>query len=105
MNVRSTKARLRAAIENRRLIEFVYQGLPCIAEPHDYGTLHGVEQVFVYQIAGKSRSSKLPDWRMIRVAEMTQLRTLDASFPGGRQVPSGQHKKWDRLFIRVAPAA
>lgn len=94
-----------SAIERRRLIEFTYQGLPRIAEPHDYGSINGVEQVLVYQIGGKSRSKRLPDWRLVRVTGITRLKILDTSFPGGRAVPSNKHKKWDRLFIRVTPAA
>jgi hypothetical protein len=30
---------------------------------------------------------------------------LEETFPGGRIVPSGKHKKWDQLFKRVSPAA
>jgi hypothetical protein len=93
-----------SAIERRRLIEFVYQGLPRIAEPHDYGSINGVEQVLVYQIGGKSRSKSLPDWRLIRVTEITMLKILEKSFPGGRAVSSNKHKKWDQLFIRVTSA-
>jgi hypothetical protein len=74
---------------------FTYQGLHRVAEPHDYGVLNGIEQLLVYQV-GESRSKKLPDWRLIRVAEMRQPSVLDRRFPGGRLVPSGRHKKWDR---------
>jgi hypothetical protein len=34
-----------------------------------------------------------------------RLQILEETFPGGRAVPTGKHKKWYRLFIRVAPAA
>jgi hypothetical protein len=96
---------LRSAIEGKRLIEFEYQALDRIAEPHDYGVINGIEQLLVYQIRGESRSRTLPDWRLVRVAEIRQLRILDERFPGGRSVPSGKHKKWDQLFIRVSLAA
>jgi hypothetical protein len=94
-----------SAIKSKRLVAFNYQGLPRIAEPHDYGRMNGVEQLLVYQIEGESRSQKLPDWRLIRVAEIKELTILDRSFSGGRPVPSNKHKKWDKLFIRVSPAA
>lgn len=96
---------LLSAIEEKRLIAFVYQGLRRVAEPHDYGLANGQTQLLVYQIAGESRSKKLPDWRLIRVAQMTQLRLLEKRFLGGRRAPSGRHKKWDVLFARVASAA
>jgi|SRR5688572_585524 len=101
----SIHRQLHLAIETKRLIEFAYQDLRRVAEPHDYGALNGAEHLLVYQIAGESRSMKLPDWRLIRVTEIKQLRVLDKQFPGGRSVPSGKHKKWDHLFIRVSPAA
>ena len=101
----SIHQQVRSAIKTKRLIEFTYQELRRVAEPHDYGMLNGVEQLLVYQVAGQSRSMKLPDWRLIRVTEFKQLRILDKPFPGGRSVPSGKHKKWDQLFIRVSLAA
>src|SRR5688572_24515026 len=101
----SIHRQLRSAIERTRLIEFTYQDLRRVAEPHDYGVLNGEEHLLVYQVAGDSRSRKLPDWRLIQVAEIKQLRILDKPFPGGRSVPSCKHKKWDQLFIRVSLAA
>jgi hypothetical protein len=101
----SINRQLCSAIEKKRLVEFGYQDLPRVAEPHDYGMINGIEQLLVYQIRGESRSSTLPDWRLICVAEIRQLRILDERFPGGRSVPSGKHKKWDQFFIRVSIAA
>ena len=101
----SIHRQLRLAIETKRLIEFAYQDLRRVAEPHDYGVLNGAEHLLVYQVAGESRSMKLPDWRLIRVTEIKKFRILDKQFPGGRSVPSGKHKKWDQLFIRVSLAA
>ncbi|WP_447977384.1 hypothetical protein [Candidatus Nitrospira bockiana] len=92
------------AIANKRMIAFDYQSYPRIAEPHDYGILGGVERLFIYQVDGGSKSGRLPDWRLVDVAGITRLRVLDEMFPGGRAVPSGQHKQWDHLFRRVSPA-
>lgn len=92
------------AITEKRLIELTYQGLRRIAEPHDYGIINGVEQLLMYQVAGESRSTKLPDWRLVHVLEIKQLQVLGKQFPGGRTVPSNRHKRWDRLYARVTPA-
>ncbi|BCA56954.1 hypothetical protein W02_40940 [Nitrospira sp. KM1] len=89
------------AIGQKHLIEFTYQRLRRIAEPHDYGEMNGSEQLLVYQVEGESRSGRLPDWRLIRVSQMSRLQVLDRAFPGNRTVPSGKHKQWERLFIRV----
>jgi hypothetical protein len=100
-----THQQLCTAIKTKRLIEFTYHNLRRVAEPHDFGILNGAEHLLVYQVAGQSRSMKLSDWRLIRIAEIKQLKVLDKQFSGGRSVPSGKHKKWDKLFIRVALSA
>jgi len=91
------------AITNKRLVRFEYQDCDRTAEPHDYGILNGVGHVLVYQVRGESKSKRLPDWRFIRVAGMKRLQLLEETFRGGRPVPYGKHKKWERLFVRVLP--
>jgi hypothetical protein len=94
---------LRTAIASKRIIQFDYDNYPRIAEPHDYGTIGGEKQLLIYQIGGESRSGKIPNWRMVRVAAMKRVRMLSKAFAGGRAIPSGRHKRWDQLFARVAP--
>ena len=90
------------AIDNKRLVEFDYQGLPRVAEPHDYGITDGTRKLLVYQVRGDSRSGGIPDWRLVEVHGINRLRVLDVKFRGGRSVPSGKHKEWDELFRRVS---
>lgn len=92
------------AIENKRLVEFEYQERDRIAEPHDYGIKDGVKWLLIYQIRGESKSGGLPNWRWVEVDQIRRLRVLEETFPGGRAVPTGKHKKWDQLFKRVSPA-
>ena len=54
---------IRAAIADRRLVSFELDGLPRIAEPHDYGVSNGVLQLFFYQVGGKSSSGAPLGWR------------------------------------------
>jgi len=63
-----------------------------------------MRSLLVYQIRGESKTKNIPGWKLIREHEISQLQVLEEPFPGGRTVPSGKHKKWDQLFIRVAPA-
>jgi len=93
------------AINNKRLITFQYQGRQRTAEPHDYGIADGIRKLLIYQIRGESKTKSIPGWKLLKENEIRRLKILEESFPGGRTVPSGQHKKWDRLFIRVSPAA
>jgi hypothetical protein len=98
----STDRAIRKAITEKRLIEFSLHGLLRVAEPHDYGLRNGSDQLLVYQVGGKSRSGGLPNWRWVKVAEMSELKLLKATFEGNREAPSGRHSAWDELYLRVA---
>jgi predicted DNA-binding transcriptional regulator YafY len=90
-----------AAIHEKRLLRFTYHGKERIVEPQDYGIQKGTANLFTYQIAGESSSSRLPDWRKFAVLSMSSLELLDETFPGSRSVPSQKHQEWDVLFARV----
>jgi hypothetical protein len=94
---------LRAAIEQRRLIQLRYDDKTRILEPHDYGVQKGVIRLLAYQVGGSS-SGKLPNWRWLDVHRISEPQMLTRTFRGGRSIPSGKHHKWDQLFIRVKPA-
>ena len=91
------------AIEHRRMMRLGYHQKDRILEPHDHGILNGSVQLLAYQVGGSS-SRPLPNWILMRVDEMYGIRLLDQTFPGGRPTSSGNHIKWDKLFIRVKPA-
>ena len=66
--------------------------------------LNGAVQLLAWQVAGSS-SRPLPNWLLMKLDEMAaRLTTLAGTFPGGRPTGSGEHVKWDKLFIRVQPA-
>jgi hypothetical protein len=93
---------LRNAIQNKRLIRFVYKSNERIVEPHDYGIQNGIVRLFCWQVGGKS-SSRIPGWRMIDVDGMQNCEMLDRYFAGNREIATGKHHRWDEVFIRVAP--
>jgi hypothetical protein len=92
------------AIEQTRMIRLIYHGKERILEPHDHGVLNGSVQLLGYQIAGAS-SRPLPNWLLMKTDEIISLELLDQIFPGGRPTPTGNHIKWDKLFIQVKPAS
>jgi len=94
---------LYGAIQNKRLIRFVYQNKERIVEPHDYGIQKGIARLLSWQIAGQS-SGRLPGWRWFDVRGMREVEVLDKTFPGNRDV-AGSHHRWDQVFIRVEPAS
>jgi hypothetical protein len=94
---------IRAAIEQTRMLRLMYHDKLRILEPHDHGILNGSVQLLGYQTAGKS-SRRLPNWLLMKTDEIVDLEMLDQTFPGGRPTATGNHIKWDKLFIRVKPA-
>jgi hypothetical protein len=98
-----TDAVLRAAIEQKRLLELNYLGKLRIVEPHDYGIHNGAVKLLAYQVGGSS-SGRLPNWRWMEVKSISKLRMLNQTFAGGRGSSSHQHHRWDQLFARVSPA-
>lgn len=92
------------AIEQTRMIGLIYHGKERILEPHDHGILNGSVQLLGYQVAGAS-SRPLPNWLRMKTDDIVYLELLDQTFPGGRPTPTGNHTRWDKLFIRVKPAS
>jgi len=90
------------AIEDKRLVEFVYRiGPSRIVEPHDYGLRRGAERLLGFQIRGESRSGARHGWKEFDVAAIRQLRVLEGRFAGTRADSAQHHRPWDTLFARV----
>lgn len=93
---------LYAAIVNKPLIRFKDKGNDQVAEPHDYGVQNGIVRLFCWQVGGRS-NGRIPGWRLMDVEAREGCEMLDRVFEGNREVPSGQHHRWDEVFIRVGP--
>jgi hypothetical protein len=91
------------AIEQTRMLRLMYHDKQRILEPHDHGILNGSVQLLGYQTAGNS-NRPLPNWLLMKTDEIVSLDLLDRTFPGGRPTATGNHIRWDKLFIRVKPA-
>src|SRR5207253_7745938 len=89
---KSTHQLIWASIEERHHIRFFYDGKERITEPHDYGIQNGRVRLLVYQFAGRSNSERLPAWRLVDIAGMSEIEVLETTFPGNRPAPSGQHQ-------------
>jgi hypothetical protein len=73
------------AISSHRCLEFTYDGLHRVVEPHVYGeTKKGNELIRAYQVAGGSVSGKEPPWRLFSVDEMIGLKASERKFQGTR---------------------
>ena len=77
----------REAIVGERQVLCVYQGRQRELCPHIIGhDKNGDEVVLAWQFAGES-SGRLPQWRCLRLAGVTDIRTRD-----GRWYAGGTHK-------------
>jgi len=86
------------------MLRLIYHKKERVIEPHDHGILNGSLQLLGYQVAGSS-SRPLPNWLLMKTDEIIDLELLNRTFPGGRPTASGNHIKWQKLFIRVKPAS
>jgi len=92
---------VRTAIENRQLIEFNYDSLHRIAEPHVYGIKDGEHEILVYQVAGQSSSGNLPNWRRMKLNKISGMIISVQHFAGPRSYPSGKHSSFDEILAVV----
>lgn len=98
----SIDARIRRAIAQKRLIEITYNGRPRVAEPHDYGSINGVERLLIYQLRSKAELSRdSRGWRMLDLSKIESLTVLDDTFAGSRSLAGQDHHAWDALYARV----
>lgn len=89
---------IRAAIRGRRMLEFTYGGHTRIAEPHVAGIKGDREGMLAYQTGGTSSSGGLPTWKRFYLDEISELSTLDDTFPGRRDTSSDVHSPWDETY-------
>ena len=98
----STDARIRFAIDNRRLIEVRYKRATRIAEPHDYGVQNGEERLLVFQRRGPARPGHPPiGWGRFETSKIEALTVLDNTFKGSRGQSYRDHCQWDVIYARV----
>lgn len=68
------------AIENRRTVEFQYEGRLRIVEPHCYGlTAKGNEVLRAYQVDGFSSSGKM-GWKIFSLSKINNIILLENNF-------------------------
>jgi hypothetical protein len=100
----SVDEQLRFAIANKRLIQLFYLGRRRVAEPHDYGILHGTMKLLVYQretFDGGGSRHRDRGWRLFEVSKITECSVLDTGFRGSRIEGHQRHYSWDVVYARV----
>jgi len=95
----TTDEMIRWAITEKKSLEFDYDGYPRIVEPHVYGRKNEKNGILVYQLRGQSSDGEL-GWKRMHMKKMANMRVLDETFPGKRQVPN-RYSSWDLIYLIV----
>ena len=90
---------IREAMSERRLMSFDYDSYHRIVEPHVYGRKSDQNGMLVFQTGGQSSTGNL-DWKRMYMKKMTNMKVLDKTFLGKREV-SGRHVPWDIFYYIV----
>jgi len=87
-----------AAIQNKQLLSFTYDGYSRTVEPHCYGVdTKGHRALRAYQVGGGSDSGEFTGWKIFHVDEMRGLSALAAQFASPRQ----GYKRGDKAFVAI----
>jgi len=90
------------AIHNRRMLTFIYDGCPRIVEPHAYGLSRQRNEILrCFQTGGTSRSGRIPDWRLMRVARIMSLIVTEEHFSGARHGYKKGDKNMSTIFCEL----
>ena len=89
-----------AAIRNRAVIAFNYNGKPRIVEPHCHGlSVAGKELIRGYQVGETPQDGQY--WRLFDVARMSDLIVLPTHFPTPRPGFRADDQKMSEVHCHV----
>jgi predicted DNA-binding transcriptional regulator YafY len=90
------------AIENRKLMEFNYDGNFRIVEPHTVGVSKtGKEMLSAFQTGGDSNRGNVPCWGQFSVSKIEKLQVLDDSFSGTRSGYTRGDSRMNEIYAEL----
>ena len=91
------------AIENKKVIEFVYKNYKRIVEPHCYGVHKDTknEVLHAYQVGGYTSSGKNPPWRIYIVSKMSEIVVTDRQFENPRPDYTRNDLDMSKIFYQL----
>jgi predicted DNA-binding transcriptional regulator YafY len=99
------RIRICEAIRNKQLIQFRYDGLIRIVEPHLLGeTTAGNDALSAYLVRGYTESDRRPYWRLYKLDEMSAIVILDETFEGPRKGYNSNDTRMTRIHCRLMPS-
>ena len=86
------------AIENRKLLEFIYKDHHRVVEPYTFGvSSKGNDNLSAFQIDGTSENIVVPDWGLFTIDKIVDLKILNQTFEGTRP----KYTKGDSRMIEI----
>jgi hypothetical protein len=80
------------------VLEFTYDGYNRIVEPHCHGySSKGNESLRAFQVAGGSKSGKVPSWKLFTVSKIGAVTKTGDRFSGTRPGYNPQDSAMDRI--------
>ena len=96
------KALICEAIKNKRLLQFQYDNLTRVVEPHLLGRkTSGNDTLSAYLVRGYTESDKKPYWRTYLLSEIKNLVVLDEVFAGPRKGYNPYDKTMEHIYCRL----
>lgn len=90
------------AIENRRVVKFMYDGCSRVVEPFLLGaTTAGRPALRGYQIEGASNSGNVPGWHLFLLSKIFSIEVTPICFDGARQSYNPADKGMSRIDAYV----
>ena len=95
---------LTAAIEQRKIVTFTYQGHQRRVQPAAYGVggRKNKETLHAYQVGGTSKRGGIPHWRNFYTEGITDLQVLDEVF--GPNPPGFSATPFPTMITALAPS-
>lgn len=91
------KAKIINAIENKKIIEFIYDGKIRTVEPYSFGkSLRENEVIRAYQIGGFSSTGSM-GWKLYDISKISSLQILDDLLFESRF----DYKKGDKSMVLI----
>jgi hypothetical protein len=90
------------AIKTKRLLQFSYDDLTRIVEPHLLGRkTSGKDALSAYLIEGYTESDRAPYWRSYSVEKIEFPVMLDENFTGAREDYNPNDKTMEEIYCRL----
>jgi predicted DNA-binding transcriptional regulator YafY len=93
---------IKEAIENKKVIEFIYKNDIRVVEPFVLGVSStGKVSVRAYQVGGNSTDSNTIGWKMFTLDKMSNLQVKSDDFTGLREHYNSNDSALNPIYARV----